>query len=139
MAQENVHLSCDSQFFIEDAVDSGVYIEIEDVIGYGGAIGQTGVFLDSTTQKDCSRTYIPGLSDSPDLTVSFFYSPTTNQSNFRDAAIAGETRAARIVFATAVATADFNMALSGFMLGDPVPDTIITAEISSKASNFVWS
>ena len=138
MAQEQVHLTCDSQFFIEDAVDSGIFIEVEAVIGYGGSIGQNGTFLDTTTQKDCSRTYIAGLADSPDLTVSFFYSPTTSQSNFKDAAIAREKRAARIVFSGGVAAADFNMSMSGFMLSDPVADTILTAEVSSKADSFVW-
>lgn len=143
MAQEQVHLTCGTQFFIEDAVDSDVFIEVEDITTFGGEIGQVGTFLDSTTVKDCSRTYIAGLSDAPDLTVSFLYNPTTNQSNFRSGAIAGEKRKARIVFADkgagGVVTADFNLAMAGFTLSDPAPDTIITANVNGKADNFVWS
>ena len=140
MAQAKVHLTCGSQFFIEDAVDSNTYIEVEDVVSFGGEIGQLGTFLESTTVKDCSKTYISGLSDAPDLTVSFFYSPTTNQTNFRDAGNAGEKRKARIIFGgSEVATADFNLAMAGFTLGDPAPDTIITASVMGKADGFVWS
>ena len=110
---------------------------------FGGEIGQVGTFLDSTTVKDCSKTYIAGLSDAPDLTVSFLYAPTTNQSNFVTGAQAGETRKARIVFADkgagGVVTADFDMAMAGFTLADPAPDTILTGMINGKASNFIWS
>jgi len=139
MAQENIHLSCDTTFYIEDAVGSGTYIEVEDVTSFGGEIGQVGTFLDSTTVKDCAKTYIAGLADAPDLTVSFLYSPTTNQTNFINSAQAGETRKARIIFSGGVATADFDIAMSGFTLSDPAPDTILTGMVQSKASKFIWS
>lgn len=139
MAQEEVHLSCDTTFYVEDAVGSGTYIEVEDVSTFGGEIGQVGTFLDSTTVKDCAKTYIAGLADAPDLTVSFFYNPTTNQSNFITGAQAGESRKARIVFSNGVATADFDMAMSGFTLSDPAPDTILTGSVNGKASNFIWT
>ncbi len=143
MAQEQVHLTCGTRFFIEDSVGSGTMIEVEDVTSFGGDIGQVGSFLESTTVTDCSKTYIAGLSDAPDLTVSFLYSPTTNQTNFINAGQSGETRAARIVFSDkgsgGVTTADFTMAMSGFMLSDPAPDTILTGNVSGKASKFLWT
>jgi len=139
MAQENVHLSADTTFYIEDAVGSGTYIEVEDVSTFGGEIGQVGTFLDSTTIKDTAKTYIAGLADAPDLTISFLYAPTTNQTNFINSAQAGESRQARIVFAGGVVTADFEVAMSGFTLSDPAPDTILTGSVTSKASSFVWS
>jgi len=79
------------------------------------------------------------LSDAQDLTISFVYAPTTNQSNFIAGAVAGEKRKARIIFSGGVATADFDMAMAGFTLADPAPDTILTGMVNSKASNFVWS
>lgn len=143
MAQEKVHLTCGTVFEIEDAPESGIFIEIEDVVTFGGEIGQLGTYLDSTTVKDCGKTYIAGLSDAPDLTISFLYSPTTNQENLRDGAIAGENRQARITFAddggSPVATAEFEIALAGFTMNDPAPDTILTASVSGKASKFAWS
>lgn len=143
MAQEQVHLTCKTQFYIEDAIDSGIYIEVEDVTTFGGEIGQTGTFLEATTIADCSKDYISGLSDAPDLTVSFFYSPTTNQSNFIASAENGEKKKARITFADkgsgAVTTADFTLAMAGFTMSDPAPDTILTGNVSGKASKFIWS
>jgi len=143
MAQEQIHLTCGTMFFIEDAVGSGTMIEVEDTTTFGGEIGQVGTFLESTTVKDCSKDYISGLSDAPDLTVSFLYSPTVNQTNFKNAGVAGEKRAARIIFADhgtgGVVTADFTIAMAGFTLSDPAPDTILTGNVSGKASNFVWS
>lgn len=143
MAQEQVHLTCGSKFYIEDAIASGVYIQIEDTTTFGGEIGQNGSFLESTTITDCSKTYIAGLSDAPDLAISFLYSPTVNQTNFRNASIAGESRKARIIFADkgagGVTTADFDLAMSGFTLSDPAPDTILTANVAGKGSNFAWS
>ena len=116
-----------------------MYIEVEDVTTFGGEIGQVGTFLDSTTVKDCAKTYIAGLADAPDLSVSFLYSPTTNQSNFIASAQNGETRKARIIFSGGIATADFDLAMSGFTLSDPAPDTILTGMVTSKASKFIWS
>lgn len=143
MAKEQVHLTCGTKFFIEETVGGGTMIEVEDVTTFGGDIGQVGSFLESTTVTDCSKTYIAGLSDAPDLTISFLYSPTVNQTNFRDSAIGGQNKKARIVFADkgsgGVVTADFDLAMAGFTLGDPAPDTIITASVSGKGSNFVWS
>jgi len=143
MANNAVHLTCGTRFFIEDSVGSGTMIEIEDIVTLGGEIGQVGTFLDSTTITDCSKTYIAGLSDAPDMNISFLYSPTVNQTNFMNAGIAGEKRAARIAFSddagTAVATADFELAMAGFTFSDPAPDTILTGNVSGKASKFVWS
>jgi len=143
MAQNKVHLTCGSKLFIENAVDSGVFIEVEDVTTLGGEIGQTGTFLESTTITDCAKDYISGLKDSPDLVISYLYSPTTNQNNFRTASEAGEKRAVKIEFAddggTPVATVNFKMAMSGFTMADPAPDTILTANVMGKGSNFVWS
>lgn len=139
MATGTIHLSCNTAFYVEDAVGSGVYIEVENVTTFGGEIGQNGTFLDSTTVKDCAKTYTAGLADAPDLTVSFLYTPTTNQSNFIAGAQAGETRQARIVFAGGEATADFEIAMSGFTLSDPAPDTLLTGNVNGKASKFVWS
>lgn len=139
MAQEEVHLSCGTTFYVEDAVGSSVFIEVEDVTTFGGEIGQIGTFLDATTVKDCAKDYISGLSDAPDLTVSFLYSPTTNQSNFIVGAQAGEKRKARIVFSGGVVQADFEIAMAGFTLSDPSPDTILTGSVNGKASKFIWS
>lgn len=143
MAQNQVHLTCGTRFFIEDVAGSGTMIEIEDVTTFGGEIGQNGTFLESTTITECSKSYIAGLSDAPDMSISFLYSPTTNQSNFRDAGLSGDKRQARIVFADGgaggVVTADFNLAMAGFTLGDPAPDTIITGTVMGKADGFVWS
>lgn len=140
MAQEQVHLTCGTRFFIEDAVGSGTMIEIEDVTTFGGEVGQVGTFLETTTITDCSKDYIAGLSDAPDLTISFLYAPTTNQTNFITSAQAGEKRKAKIEFATTpVATADFELAMAGFTMSDPAPDTVLTGNVNGKASAFVWS
>jgi len=143
MATQDVHLTCGTRFYIEDVAGSGTMMEIEDVLGYGGEIGEVGTFLESTTTSDCSKTYIAGLPDAPDLTVAFYYSPTSNQTNFRGAAIAREKRAARIVFSEhgngPAATVEFDFTMGGFTTSDPEPDTILTGNVSGKASNFVWS
>ena len=143
MAQEQVHLTCGTRFFIEDTAGSGTMIEIEDTLSFGGEIGQSGTFLESTTITECSKSYIAGLSDAPDMSITFLYSPTVNQTNFRDAGIAGQKRKARIVFADkgtgGVVTADFNLAMAGFALSDPAPDTILTGVVSGKADGFGWS
>lgn len=143
MSEKKVHLTCGTRFYVEDAPSSGVYIEVEDVVSFGGEIGQIGTFLESTTVTDCAKDYIGGLSDAPDLTVSYLISPTTNQSNFKAAAIASEKRKARIVFADkgagAVITADFSLAMAGYTVNDPAPDTILTGNVNGKASKFIWS
>jgi len=144
MAQNCVNLTCGTRFFIEDAIGSGTFIEVEDVTTFGGEIGQTGTFLESTTITDCSKTYVAGLSDAPDWTVTFTYCPTTNQTTFINSAVAGETRQAKIEFAdktgsSPVATATFELAMAGFTMSDPAPDTLMMGNVSGKASKFVWA
>ncbi len=144
MAEKQVHLTCGSSFLVEDGEVTPVFIEVEDVTTLGGELGEIGTFIESTTIKDCAKKYIAGLSDAPDLTVSFLWSGSTNQINFKDASIARETRPAKVVFsdptgASPVITVSFDLVMAGFTMGDPAPDTLLTASVNGKASNFIWS
>lgn len=143
MAEKTVHLTAGTSFFIEDGETIPVFIEVEDCISMGGEIGQLGAFVEATTTKDLTKKYIAGLSDQGDLTISFLWSGSVNQTNFKTAALAGASRPAKIEFsntgAGAVLTASFDAVMSGFTMGDPTPDGILTANVSLKPSNFVWS
>lgn len=97
MANEAVLVAGTRCYFKIDG-EVGDYLELEGVRSLG-EIGSTGSFVETTTIKDRTRTYVGGLKDTAESTMRMaVYSEDTNQAKFLKAAQDGANMSFKVVY-----------------------------------------
>lgn len=132
-------LGAGTLFNIEHPIDSGTFITINGTKSIG-ATGSETPLVDVTTLADTSRVYISGIEDGAEKEIKLNYEKgDPDQTTFRDAAKARETRLCQIVYPNGV-TGEFSLVLQGFSVDETSLEDAIMCTIKGKISGPVsWT
>jgi predicted secreted protein len=133
----NARIGYDTKFAIEDAVGSGVFVELAEVFTVtppSGTIDQ----IDATHMQSADRTreFIPGLKDPGSASAEMNYVPfSATDQRLSALEISGETLSMRITYPNGV-TVTFPASVESYEKAIPLDDKM-TAVITLKVSGAV--
>lgn len=118
-----------------------VYTTIAEVLRCG-PIGSTNPEVDVTNLDSTAKEYIAGLADGNNVEFEMnWVAGNTQQESLRTSQAAGETVNLRMVWPTSPeTTAQFDLVLLEFSMGETTPEAQVTASVSGRISGaIVWS
>lgn len=118
-----------------------VYTTIAEVLRCG-SIGSSNPEVDVTNLDSTAKEYIAGLADgnNVDFEVNWI-SGNTEQASLRTSQAAGSTVNMQMVWQTSPnTTAQFDLVLLGFEMGETTPESQVSASISGRISGSIaWT
>jgi predicted secreted protein len=126
---------------LSDDASPEVFTTIAEVLRCG-PIGATNPEVDVTNLDSTAKEYIAGLADGN--TVDFdvnFIAGNTQQAALRSAQAAGQTKHLRMIWQTSPnTTADFQLVMLTFEMGETTPESQVMASFSGRISGAItWS
>jgi len=117
------------------------YTTIAEVLRCG-PIGSTNPEVDVTNLDSTAKEYIAGLADGNNVEFDVnFISGNTEQESLRSSQAAGSTVRLNMVWQTApTTTANFDLVLLGFQMGETSAESQVSATVSGRISGSItWS